>query len=51
MIKPIVIRAEMHYPQWVKGPAGDPTYILSINEKGELIAKEKNSEIIEEDKK
>ena len=35
-IKPIVIRAELHYPKWVRGPEGPATYDLAINEKGEL---------------
>lgn len=44
-IKPIVIRAELHYPKWVRGPEGPATYDLSINDKGELEATQKNSEI------
>ena len=44
-IKPIVIRAELHYPKWVQGPEGPATYDLSINDKGELEATQKNSEI------
>lgn len=47
-IKPIVIRAELHYPKWVRGPEGPATYDLAINEKGELEATQKNSEIEEE---
>lgn len=44
MTKPIVIRAELHYPKWVQGPEGKPAYDLSINKNGELLAKERNSE-------